>query len=253
MQWQLRGDRPIYQQIMEKLTEQIVSGQLNAGDKVPPVRELAAQAGVNPNTMQRALADLEREGLMHSNRTSGRYVTEDRSMIAQIREQIADERIFGVSRRHEPARLYRTGNPVASRKAARERGMIFYGTEQASGRMQRPDKKLRQLYCTEKSRSEPGARPVHRPARPERLGQNDHHQTAQRSASADLGHDHRGRRTAGTLHAQHRQLPARPRLSERLDEGHGRHRLFLGFLPRFRPRQGNRNVQKRCAFPRSTV
>ena len=47
MQWQLRGDRPIYQQIMEKLTEQIVSGQLNAGDKVPPVRELAAQAGVN--------------------------------------------------------------------------------------------------------------------------------------------------------------------------------------------------------------
>ena len=44
--------------IMEKLTEQIVSGQLNAGDKVPPVRELAAQAGVNPNTMQRALADL---------------------------------------------------------------------------------------------------------------------------------------------------------------------------------------------------
>ena len=93
MQWQLRGDRPIYQQIMEKLTEQIVSGQLNAGDKVPPVRELAAQAGVNPNTMQRALADLEREGLMHSNRTSGRYVTEDRSMIAQIREQIADERI----------------------------------------------------------------------------------------------------------------------------------------------------------------
>ena len=90
MQWQLRGDRPIYQQIMEKLTEQIVSGQLNAGDKVPPVRELAAQAGVNPNTMQRALADLEREGLMHSNRTSGRYVTEDRSMIAQIREQISE-------------------------------------------------------------------------------------------------------------------------------------------------------------------
>ena len=45
MQWQLRGDRPIYQQIMEKLTEQIVSGQLSAGDKVPPVRELAAEAG----------------------------------------------------------------------------------------------------------------------------------------------------------------------------------------------------------------
>ena len=88
MQWQLRGDRPIYQQIMEKLTEQIVSGQLNAGDKVPPVRELAAQAGVNPNTMQRALADLEREGLMHSNRTSGRYVTEDRRMMHRFANRL---------------------------------------------------------------------------------------------------------------------------------------------------------------------
>ena len=55
MQWQLRGDRPIYQQLMDRLTEQIVSGQLGPGDKVPPVRELAAEAGVNPNTMQRAL------------------------------------------------------------------------------------------------------------------------------------------------------------------------------------------------------
>lgn len=93
MQWQLRGDRPIYQQLMEQLTEKIVSGQLAAGDKVPPVRELAAEAGVNPNTMQRALADLEREGMMYTNRTSGRYVTEDREMIARIRERIADERI----------------------------------------------------------------------------------------------------------------------------------------------------------------
>ena len=78
---------------MEQLTEQIVSGQLGAGDKVPPVRELAAEAGVNPNTMQRALADLEREGLMYTNRTSGRYVTEDKEMIAKIREQIASDRI----------------------------------------------------------------------------------------------------------------------------------------------------------------
>ena len=93
MQWQLRGDRPIYQQLVEILTEQIVSGQLAAGDKVPAVRELAAQAGVNPNTMQRALADMEREGLMHTNRTSGRYVTEDKEMILKIREQIARDRI----------------------------------------------------------------------------------------------------------------------------------------------------------------
>ena len=93
MQWELREDRPIYQQLVEKLTEQIVSGQLAAGEKVPPVRELAAQAGVNPNTMQRALAEMEREGLMFTNRTSGRYVTEDRTMIGKVREQIAGERI----------------------------------------------------------------------------------------------------------------------------------------------------------------
>ena len=93
MQWQLRGDRPIYQQIMEKLTEQIVSGQLSAGDKVPPVRELAAQAGVNPNTMQRALQELERQGLMFSQRTSGRFVTEDREMIEDAKRTLANRHI----------------------------------------------------------------------------------------------------------------------------------------------------------------
>ena len=93
MQWQLRGDRPIYQQLMERLIEQIVSGQLGAGDKVPPVRELAAEAGVNPNTLQRARAYLARDGLMHTTRTCGLYVTEYREMIAKIREQIASDRI----------------------------------------------------------------------------------------------------------------------------------------------------------------
>ncbi len=93
MQWQLRDDRPLYQQLMEILTEQIASGRLMPGNKVPPVRELAAEAGVNPNTMQRALAELEREGLLYTNRTSGRYVTEDSVMIRKVREMIAQDRI----------------------------------------------------------------------------------------------------------------------------------------------------------------
>ena len=93
MRGELRGDRPIYQQLVEKLTEQIVSGQLAAGEKVPPVRELAAQAGVNPNTMQRALAEMEREGLMFTNRTSGRYVTEDREMIEDAKRTLANRHI----------------------------------------------------------------------------------------------------------------------------------------------------------------
>ena len=91
MQWELRGDRPIYQQLVEKLTEQIVSGQLAAGEKVPPVRELAAQAGVNPNTMQRALAQLETEGLVRTERTAGRYVTEDTMLIEQLRAATAEK------------------------------------------------------------------------------------------------------------------------------------------------------------------
>lgn len=89
MQWQLRGDRPIYQQLMEQLTEQIVSGQLGAGDKVPPVRELAAEAGVNPNTMQRALAELETRGLVRTQRTAGRTVTDDAQAIASARRALA--------------------------------------------------------------------------------------------------------------------------------------------------------------------
>ena len=93
MQWQLRGDRPIYQQLMEQLTEQIVSGQLGAGDKVPPVRELAAEAGVNPNTMQRAMADLESRGLAVANRTAGRCVTNDMETIKALRTGLVKEQV----------------------------------------------------------------------------------------------------------------------------------------------------------------
>ena len=93
MQWELRGDRPIYQQLVEKLTEQIVSGQLAAGEKVPPVRELAAQAGVNPNTMQRALAALEESGLVSAQRNTGRYVTQDEACIRETRRSLAQAEI----------------------------------------------------------------------------------------------------------------------------------------------------------------
>ncbi len=93
MMWNITGDRPIYQQLIEGLTERIVSGIYPPGGKMPAVRELAAEAGVNPNTMQRALADLERDGLLYTQRTSGRFVTQDEGRIAQMREQIAQSRI----------------------------------------------------------------------------------------------------------------------------------------------------------------
>lgn len=89
MSWNLNSDRPIFQQIIEHLELEIVQGVYEPGQKLPSVRELAAQATVNPNTMQRALSEMERMGLMHSERTSGRYITEDESMIKTLKKELA--------------------------------------------------------------------------------------------------------------------------------------------------------------------
>lgn len=101
MAWSLNADRPIYSQIVERLETQIVSGQYKPGDKLPSVRELAAEAGVNPNTMQKAFADLERSGLIITQRTSGRTVTEDVAMIQQIQKTLATEQILSFFERME--------------------------------------------------------------------------------------------------------------------------------------------------------
>lgn len=93
MQWNLSDDRPIYLQLMETITAAIASGTLAAGSRLPSVRELAAEAGVNPNTMQRALAELEREGLLYSQRTAGRFVTDQSEQITQKQKEIAMEQI----------------------------------------------------------------------------------------------------------------------------------------------------------------
>ena len=77
MEWKFTGDRPVYQQIMEAVNGAVLKGELKPGQKVPSVRDLAAAAKVNPNTMQRALTELEREGLLVGCGTSGRYVTTD--------------------------------------------------------------------------------------------------------------------------------------------------------------------------------
>ena len=93
MAWNLDADKPIYAQLVEIIQMQIISGQYRAGDRLPSVRELAAEASVNPNTMQKALAELERNGLIYTQRTSGRMVTEDNTLIRQTRTQLADEYI----------------------------------------------------------------------------------------------------------------------------------------------------------------
>ncbi|MBR3736085.1 MAG: GntR family transcriptional regulator [Lachnospiraceae bacterium] len=89
MPWNLDSDRPIFLQIVERLESDIVSGKYAPGEKLPAVRELAVEAAVNPNTMQKACAELERIGLVYSQRTSGRFVTEDKKRIDQTRKDLA--------------------------------------------------------------------------------------------------------------------------------------------------------------------
>ena len=93
MPWNLTSDRPIFLQIIEIMQLSIVSGKYAPGDKLPSVRELATEAAVNPNTMQKALQELERSGLVYSKRTSGRFITEDLNMIEEIKSTLAREKI----------------------------------------------------------------------------------------------------------------------------------------------------------------
>lgn len=93
MAWNLNSDSPIYAQILEVIQIRIIAGVYKPGEKIPSVRELAAEAGVNPNTMQKALAEIERSGLVMAVRTSGRMVTEDMEMIRQTREHLAREQV----------------------------------------------------------------------------------------------------------------------------------------------------------------
>jgi GntR family transcriptional regulator len=93
MEWKLDPSRPIYQQIIETVQAEIASGRFLPGQQLPSVRDLALEAGVNPNTMQRALSEMERGGLVISRRTSGRYITEDENMIRETKDAIANREI----------------------------------------------------------------------------------------------------------------------------------------------------------------
>ena len=93
MDWNLTGSRPIWQQLAEQLTLRILKGEYPPGSRLPAVRDIAAQAGVNPNTMQRAMAQLEQDGLAVGGRTAGRTVTEDIAVIQEARHERAKEAV----------------------------------------------------------------------------------------------------------------------------------------------------------------
>lgn len=91
MKWTFEDGRPIYIQIVEQMKVLIASGAYAPGEKIPAVRELAVEAGVNPNTMQKAMSELERDGFLHSERTSGRFVTENIEVIDEMKKTLSRE------------------------------------------------------------------------------------------------------------------------------------------------------------------
>ena len=87
------NQRPIYLQLVEKIRVEIISGKLKLGERIPSVRELAIIARVNPNTMQKALMELEEEGLVYTERTNGKFVTNNEKLIEKIKKELAEEKV----------------------------------------------------------------------------------------------------------------------------------------------------------------
>jgi DNA-binding transcriptional regulator YhcF (GntR family) len=93
LKWQFNDQRPIYAQLMEQIQFGIVTGEYPQGSNMLSVRALALEAEVNPNTMQKALSELETQGLLYTRRTAGRFVTEDEKVVRKLREQLAKKTI----------------------------------------------------------------------------------------------------------------------------------------------------------------
>ncbi len=89
MSWEIKGDRPVYAQLVEIIGQKIIKNEFPPDSKLPSVRDLAAMAEVNPNTMQKALVELETEGLISSVRTTGKYVTDNVGLIENYKRKLA--------------------------------------------------------------------------------------------------------------------------------------------------------------------
>lgn len=93
MEYIFDNERPIYLQLVEKLRFEIISGKLKPGERLPSVRELALTARVNPNTMQKSLMELEDERLVYTERTNGKFVTENKELIKKMKKELAKEKV----------------------------------------------------------------------------------------------------------------------------------------------------------------
>ncbi len=95
MEFVFDNERPIYIQLVEQIRFEIISGRLAKGEKIPSVRELALKVKVNPNTVQKALAQLERDNLIYTERTNGKYVTEDENVIQKFKADVINDKVGG--------------------------------------------------------------------------------------------------------------------------------------------------------------
>jgi DNA-binding transcriptional regulator YhcF (GntR family) len=91
LKWEIDESRPIHAQLVEDMIRRIVAGEYRPGERIASVRDLAFEAKVNPNTMQKALAELESRGILITQRTSGRFVTEDHEKIVQLKQSLSQE------------------------------------------------------------------------------------------------------------------------------------------------------------------
>ena len=91
MAWSFSSDRPVYLQIAERIIKSVLSGEYPLGEQIPTVRQLALQAAVNPNTVQRAFQELENEGIIISKGTLGRFVTQDATVLKACKKRIAKQ------------------------------------------------------------------------------------------------------------------------------------------------------------------
>ena len=91
MAWEFDSKSPIFKQIVETVTYRIIKGDYKCGEKLSSVRDLAVEAGVNPNTIQRALSEIESSGLIVTQRGDGRYITEDVALIEGSRRRYIEE------------------------------------------------------------------------------------------------------------------------------------------------------------------
>ena len=119
MEFRVKDARPIWQQLADIITESIVTGEFAPGERFPSVRDLALQAGVNPNTMQRALSRLEDDGLLITGRTAGRTVTDNGDILLQVRRMLAEDRVCEYV---EDMKKLGIGRAQAAARAAEEKG-----------------------------------------------------------------------------------------------------------------------------------